>query len=39
MAFNSGPFLSVSGGYSGGDHFEASAGLVLDEQDRIVVAG
>jgi len=39
LAFNSGPYVSVSGGLSGGDHFDAAAGLVLDELGNAVVAG
>jgi len=39
LAFNSGRYVSVSGGYRGGDHLEAATGLFLDQQDRIVVAG
>lgn len=39
LGFNSGRYLPVDGGYKGGDHFEASAGLLVDDQDRIVVAG
>jgi uncharacterized delta-60 repeat protein len=39
LAFNSGHYVPVSGGYTGGDHLEGAAGLFVDEQDRIVVAG
>jgi uncharacterized delta-60 repeat protein len=39
LAFNSGRYVPVSGGYTGGDHLEGAAGLFLDDQERIVVAG
>ena len=38
LAF-SGPYYPVTGGLAGGDHFDAAAGLFLDDAGRIVIAG
>ena len=39
LAFNSGAYVSVSGGLAGGDHFDGAAALFLEDDERIVVAG
>lgn len=39
LAFNSGPYYLAGSGLMGGDHFDAAAGLFLDEVGRIVIAG